>query len=84
MEQSPSGEPEWPTYPLGASMPTSEPQCGRSRSIGCSDTRSDTELAEAAANALRWNASLSGTEITPVVKDGWSCPGRPDAARLVR
>ena len=34
-------------------------------------TRSDTEIAEAAANALTWNVSLSGAEIKPVVKDGW-------------
>ncbi len=33
--------------------------------------RSDTEIAEAAANALRWNVSLSGAEIKPVIKDGW-------------
>jgi osmotically-inducible protein OsmY len=40
--------------------------------IPVSGTRSDTDLAEAAANALRWNVSLSGTEIQPlVVKDGW-------------
>src|SRR5579862_6677866 len=29
--------------------------------------RNDTDIAEAAANALKWNASLSGTEIKPVV-----------------
>jgi osmotically-inducible protein OsmY len=40
--------------------------------IPASGTRSDTEIAEAVANALRWNVSLSGTEIKPpVVKDGW-------------
>jgi osmotically-inducible protein OsmY len=39
--------------------------------IPASGARSDTEIAEAASNALRWNFSLSGTEITPVVKDGW-------------
>lgn len=36
-----------------------------------SGMRSDTEIAEAAANALQWNVSLSGTQIKPVVKDGW-------------
>ena len=39
--------------------------------IPASGSRSDTEIAEAAANALRWNFSLSGTEIKPIVKDGW-------------
>lgn len=34
------------------------------------DERSDTDIAEATANALRWNVSLNGTEIKPVVKDG--------------
>jgi osmotically-inducible protein OsmY len=33
--------------------------------------RTDTALAEAAANVLRWNVSLSGTSIKPVVKEGW-------------
>jgi osmotically-inducible protein OsmY len=33
--------------------------------------RSDTEIAEAAANALRWNALTSVTSIKPIVKDGW-------------
>ena len=32
--------------------------------------RSDTDIAEAAANALKWNVSLSSAEIKPVVKDG--------------
>jgi len=36
-----------------------------------SGERTDTDIAEAAANALRWNVSLSGTDIKPVVKDGW-------------
>ena len=36
-----------------------------------SGARSDTDIAEAAANALRWNVSLSDTEIKPVVKNGW-------------
>jgi osmotically-inducible protein OsmY len=32
--------------------------------------RSDTDIAEAAANALKWHVSLSSAEIKPVVKDG--------------
>jgi osmotically-inducible protein OsmY len=36
-----------------------------------SGERTDTDIAGAAANALRWNVSLSGTDIKPVVKDGW-------------
>jgi osmotically-inducible protein OsmY len=39
--------------------------------IPLSGMRSDTDIAEAAANALRWNVSLAGTQIKPVVKDGW-------------
>lgn len=39
--------------------------------IPSSGVRSDTDIAEAAANALRWNVSLAGTQIKPVVKDGW-------------
>lgn len=39
--------------------------------IPASGARSDTEIAEAAANALRWNVSLSGADIKPVIKDGW-------------
>jgi osmotically-inducible protein OsmY len=40
--------------------------------IPASGARTDTDIAEAAANALRWNVSLTGTEIkAPVVKDGW-------------
>jgi len=39
--------------------------------IPVSGARTDTEIAEAAANALRWNVSLSAAEIKPVVKDGW-------------
>lgn len=39
--------------------------------IPASGTRTDTEIAEASANALRWNVTLNGTEIQPVVKDGW-------------
>lgn len=33
--------------------------------------RTDTEIAEAAANSLRWNFSLADTQLKPVVKDGW-------------
>ncbi len=33
--------------------------------------RSDTEIAEAAANALRWNVVTSMTSVTPIVHDGW-------------
>lgn len=33
--------------------------------------RSDTDLAGAAANALRWNVSTGSTQIQPVVKDGY-------------
>jgi osmotically-inducible protein OsmY len=40
-------------------------------SIPLSGVRTDTDIAEAAANALRWNVSVSGTQIKPVVKDGW-------------
>jgi osmotically-inducible protein OsmY len=39
--------------------------------IPASGVRTDTQIAEAAANALRWNVSLGGAEIQPVVKDGW-------------
>ena len=33
--------------------------------------RSDTEIAEAAANALRWHVATVAAEIKPVVNDGW-------------
>ncbi len=39
--------------------------------IPLSGIRTDTEIAEAAANALRWNFSLADTQVKPVVKDGW-------------
>lgn len=39
--------------------------------IPASGARTDTDIAEAAANALSWNVALNGTEIKPVVKDGW-------------
>jgi len=38
--------------------------------IPASGLRTDTDIAEAAANALKWNVSLSSAEIKPVVKDG--------------
>ncbi len=39
--------------------------------IPASAIRTDTEIAEAAANALRWNFSLADTQVKPIVKDGW-------------
>jgi osmotically-inducible protein OsmY len=39
--------------------------------IPLSGVRSDTDIAGAAANALQWNVSLAGTQIKPVVKEGW-------------
>jgi osmotically-inducible protein OsmY len=33
--------------------------------------RNDSQIAEAAANALSWNSSLSASMVKPVVKDGW-------------
>lgn len=33
--------------------------------------RTDTEIAEAAADALRWNFTLADMQVKPVVKDGW-------------
>lgn len=39
--------------------------------IPLSGVRNDTDIAGAAANALQWNVSLAGTQIKPVVKDGW-------------
>jgi osmotically-inducible protein OsmY len=39
--------------------------------IPASGMRTDTEIAEAVANWLQWNVSLSDTQIKPVVKDGW-------------
>jgi osmotically-inducible protein OsmY len=36
-----------------------------------SGVRTDTDIAEAAANVLQWNVSLSDTQIKPVIKDGW-------------
>jgi osmotically-inducible protein OsmY len=39
--------------------------------INPSSARTDTDIAEAAANALQWNVSLIKTQLKPVVKDGW-------------
>ena len=39
--------------------------------IPATGVRSDTDLAEAAANALRWHVSTCSSQIKPVVKDGW-------------
>ncbi len=39
--------------------------------IPAASGRTDTDIAEATANALRWNVSLSGTDLKPMVKDGW-------------
>jgi len=36
-----------------------------------SGMRTDTDIAEAAANALRWHVSLSSAQIKPIVKNGW-------------
>jgi osmotically-inducible protein OsmY len=33
--------------------------------------RSDADIAEAAANALRWNAATGTADLKPIVKDGW-------------
>jgi osmotically-inducible protein OsmY len=39
--------------------------------IPLSGARSDTEIAEAAANALRWHVVTGAAQIKPVVVDGW-------------
>jgi osmotically-inducible protein OsmY len=39
--------------------------------IPIAGARSDTDIAEAAANALRWHVATAHTQIKPVVKDGW-------------
>jgi osmotically-inducible protein OsmY len=39
--------------------------------IPLSSVRTDTDIAEAAANALRWNVSMGGAQVKPIVKDGW-------------
>jgi osmotically-inducible protein OsmY len=39
--------------------------------IPLSGARSDTDIAEAAANALRWHVATGTAELKPVVIDGW-------------
>jgi osmotically-inducible protein OsmY len=39
--------------------------------IPVSGARSDTDIAEAAANALRWHVATGNTHVKPVVIDGW-------------
>ena len=39
--------------------------------IPVSGARSDTDIAEAAANALRWHVATGAEQIKPVVTDGW-------------
>ena len=39
--------------------------------IPLAGARSDMEIAEAAASALRWHVATAGYEITPVVANGW-------------
>ncbi|MGO9947782.1 MAG: BON domain-containing protein [Steroidobacteraceae bacterium] len=39
--------------------------------IPLAGVRSDTDIAEAAANALRWHVATAGYEIKPVVANGW-------------
>ncbi len=36
-----------------------------------SGVRSDTDIAKAAANALRWHVATTGMQIKPVVQDAW-------------
>jgi osmotically-inducible protein OsmY len=36
-----------------------------------SGTRTDTDIADAAAHALQWNISLSHAQIEPSIKSGW-------------
>jgi osmotically-inducible protein OsmY len=40
-------------------------------SMPAKGVRTDSDIAEAAANALRWHVSVSDSQITPIVKDGW-------------
>jgi osmotically-inducible protein OsmY len=40
-------------------------------SMPATGVRTDSDIAAAAAHALRWHASISDSPITPVVKDGW-------------
>ncbi len=39
--------------------------------IPAAGRRSDTDIAEAAANAIRWNVLTSTTSVKPIVQDGW-------------
>lgn len=39
--------------------------------IPLSSVRTDTDIAEAAAGALRWHVAMGDTQIKPVVKNGW-------------
>ncbi len=39
--------------------------------IPVAGARSDSEIAEAAANALRWHVATVAAEIKPIVNDGW-------------
>jgi osmotically-inducible protein OsmY len=39
--------------------------------IPIAGSRNDTEIAEAAANALRWHVATVASEVQPVVNDGW-------------
>ena len=39
--------------------------------IPLAGVRNDTDIAEAAANALRWHVATAGYEIKPVVTNGW-------------
>ncbi len=39
--------------------------------IPLSGMRSDGDIAAAAANAMQWHVSMGGTQIKPVVRDGW-------------
>ena len=40
-------------------------------SMPATGVRTDSDIAQAAAHALRWHASVSDAQITPIVKDGW-------------
>jgi osmotically-inducible protein OsmY len=40
-------------------------------SMPATGARTDSDIGQAAANALRWHAPISDSQITPIVKDGW-------------
>ena len=40
-------------------------------SMPATGVRTDSDIAEAAANALRWHVSVGDSPITPIVKEGW-------------